>query len=414
MPRTTTVIIGAGQAGLAMSRCLSRLGVEHVVLERGQVAQRWRTQSWDSLRLLTPNWMTRLPGFQYVGPDPDGFMGVPELVAFLERYADTSNAPVLTETAVTGVERECGGYRVTTDRGVWHAQSVVIATGYCERAFVPEPARRVPGHILQIAAPDYKRPGDLPSGGVLVVGASATGVQIADELQRSGRPVVLSAGRHLRMPRQYRGADILWWLDRLGVLSRPAGDVYSLVNARRQPSMQLAGGADHRSIDLGTLHDLGVRVRGRLLEVEGHGVWFGDDLAATTAAADVKLAELLERVDEFIARSATLADPRPPFAPTWPLGVADTAGRMRLDREGIETIVWATGYRRAYPWLHVPVLDAFGEIAHSGGVTDAAGLYVLGMNIQRRRNSSLIDGVGDDARTIAGHLAQLVAGRRVA
>jgi putative flavoprotein involved in K+ transport len=358
--------------------------------------------------------MTRLPGFQYVGPDPDGFMAAPELIAFLERYADTSNAPVLTETAVTSVERDCGGYRVTTDRGAWVAQSVVVATGYCERAFVPEAARRVPRHIRQIAAPDYKRPSDLPPGGVLVVGASASGVQIAEELQRSGRHVVLSAGRHLRMPRQYRGADILWWLDRIGVLSRWSGDVYSLENARRQPSMQLGGRGDRASIDLGTLSTMGVQVRGRLLDVDGDGVWFGDDLAATTAAADVKLAELLARIDEFIARSTTLADPRPPFTPTWPLGVADTAGRMRLDREGIETIVWATGYRRAYPWLRVPVLDASGEIAHAGGVTDAAGLYVLGMNFQRRRNSSFIDGVGDDARMIAGHLAQLVAGRRVA
>jgi putative flavoprotein involved in K+ transport len=198
------------------------------------------------------------------------------------------------------------------------------------------------------------------------------------------------------------------------VLSRPAGDVYSLEYARRQPSMQLAGRPDHTSIDLATLHDLGVRVRGRLLEVDGGGVWVGNDLAATTAAADVKLAEMLERIDEFIARSTTLADPRPPFEPTWPLGVANTAGRLRLDHEGIKTIVWATGYRRAYPWLKVPVLDAHGEITHSGGVTEAAGLYVLGMNFQRRRNSSFIDGVGDDARTIAGHLAQLVAGRRVA
>ena len=180
MQRTSTVIIGAGQAGLAMSRSLARLGIEHVVLERGAVAQRWRTQSWDSLRLLTPNWMTRLPGFHYVGPDPDGFMAVPELITFLERYADASDAPVLTETTVTGVERECGGYRVTTNRGQWLARSVVIATGYCERAFVPGAARRVPPHIVQLAAPDYKRPGDLPPGGVLVVGASATGVQIAD------------------------------------------------------------------------------------------------------------------------------------------------------------------------------------------------------------------------------------------
>ena len=203
MTRTTTVIIGAGQAGLAMSRCLSELDIEHVVLERGKLAQRWRSQSWDSLRLLTPNWMTRLPGFQYDGNDLDGFMSVPELIAFFERYANSSSAPVLTDTTVQSVERSGNGFRVATDRGVWSASSVVVATGYCDLPAVPAASRGMSPSVLQIVAPDYRRPEQLPEGGVLVVGASSTGVQLADEIQRSGRQVTLAVGRHTRLPRRH-------------------------------------------------------------------------------------------------------------------------------------------------------------------------------------------------------------------
>jgi putative flavoprotein involved in K+ transport len=412
--RTAAVIIGGGQAGLAMSRCLSELGIEHVVLERGEVAQRWRSQSWDSLRLLTPNWMTRLPGFHYDGPDPDGFMSVPELVAFFERYAASSRAPVVTGAAVSRVEREGARFRVVTSRGVWLARTVVIATGYCDTASVPGMAARLHPAVDQLTPGDYRRPDRLAPGGVLVVGASATGVQLADEIQRSGRQVTLAVGRHLRLPRRYRGRDILWWLDRLGALSRPVDDVYSIEVARRQPSMQLVGRADHASVDVGTLHAAGVRLVGRVLGIDGPSLRLDDDLAATTAAADIKMAEILGRVDQFIARGDVAAEAAAALEPTWPLGIAGGPDRLDLHGEGIETVIWATGYRRAYPWLRVPVLDGRGEIRHAGGVTPAAGLYVLGLNFQRRRHSSFIDGVGDDARVLAQHIAQALARRRVA
>jgi putative flavoprotein involved in K+ transport len=217
--RIPTIIIGAGQAGLAMSRCLSAFDIEHVVLERGDhLAHRWRSHSWDSLHLLTPNWMSRLPGFQYDGDDPDGFMSVPELIAFFDRYASSSAAPIQTGTEVLAVDRSVSGFRVVTNRGEWSASSVVVATGYCDLPFIPAASRRVASSIVQIPAPDYRRPAQLPDGGVLVVGASATGVQLADEIQRSGRQVTLAVGRHTRLPRSYRGRDILWWLDRVGVL----------------------------------------------------------------------------------------------------------------------------------------------------------------------------------------------------
>jgi putative flavoprotein involved in K+ transport len=410
--RTTTVIIGAGQAGLAMSRCLSEGGIEHVVLERGQVAERWRS-SWDSLHLLTPNWMTRLPGFHYDGDDPDGFMSARELVGFFERYAAALGAPILTNTTVRRVERVGDEFHVVSDRGVWSAASVVLATGYCDRPAIPAASRRLAPAIRQMAAADYRRPDDLPNGGVLVVGASSTGVQLADEIQRSGRQVTLAVGRHTRLPRRYRGRDILWWLEQIGMLTQSAEAVQDLERSRRQPSLQLIGSPDHATLDLAVLHAHGVRLAGRVLEADGHLIRLADDLLATTAAADVKMADILGRIDRFITLSGATATPSEPFNPTWPLA-GDAPGDLDLRRARINTVIWATGYQRVYPWLNLPVLDGRGEIVHDGGATPEPGLYVLGLNFQRRRNSSFIDGVGDDARVIATQIARSVSRVRVA
>jgi putative flavoprotein involved in K+ transport len=411
--RTTTVIIGGGQAGLAMSRCLSDLGIEHVVFERGKVAERGRWDSWESLHLLTPNWMTRLPGFHYDGPDPDGFMSVPELIAFFERYARVANAPVLTDTAVQTVERSTDGFRVVTSRGVWSASSVVIATGYSDLPAVPPASQGVNPSILQMVPSNYRRPDQLPAGGVLVVGASSTGVQLADEIQRSGRQVTLAVGRHTRLPRRYRGHDILWWLDQLGVLTQSVETVHDVERSRHQPSLQLVGKPDHSSLDLSVLHGQGVRLVGRVRNIDGYRVGLADDLVATTAAADAKMAEIVTRIDRFITASSVTATPPEPFIPTWPLAF-NGPGDLDLKDERISTMIWATGYRRAYPWLHLPVVDARGEILHHGGMTPEAGLYVLGLNFQRRRNSSFIDGVGDDARVIAQAIERSMVHARVA
>jgi putative flavoprotein involved in K+ transport len=408
-----TIVIGAGQAGLAMSCCLSELGIEHVVLERGNVAQRWRSQSWDSLHLLTPNWMTRLPRFQYDGPNPDDFMSVPDLIAFFERYAVLAQAPVLTETTVQSVQRSRDGFRVATNRGDWTASSVVVATGFCDLPSVPAASRGLPPSVLQIVPSNYRRPGQLPAGRVLVVGASSSGIQLADEIQRSGRQVTLAVGRHTRLPRRYRGRDILWWLDRLGLLSQGIDAVQDIERSRHQPSLQLIGGPDHSSLDLAVLHDRGVRLVGRVRDINGHRVSLADDLVATTAAADVKMAEILMRIDRFIATAGIPATSPEPFNPTWPVA-ADTPDILDLRNERIETVIWATGYRRAYPWLQVPVLNSHGEVRHTGGITSEPGLYVLGLNFQRRRNSSFIDGVGDDARVIAREIARSVVRARVA
>ena len=409
MNRVDTLVIGGGQAGLAMSRCLSDRSIDHVVLERGRVAERWRTERWDSLRLLTPNWQTRLPGFQYHGPEPDGYMPMTELVGFFERYAASFRSPIELGTTVLAVEREGPHFRVETSRGNWHACHVVIATAYSDRPFVPPQAQHLSRRIVQIVPTQYRNPAQLPPGGVLVVGASATGVQLADEIHASGRPVTLAVGRHQRLPRTYRGRDILWWLDAMGVFDATTEDVFDVHTSQSQPSLQLVGRAG-RSLDVAILQQRGVKVLGRLIAAEYEHVLFDDDLVATTTASDVKLAQVLQRIDAFISSTPVNAvAPREPFEATWPsvLGTAKTTVDLRA--AGIETIMWATGFARRYPWLKVPVFDEHGEIRHRGGVTAVPGLFVLGMHFQRSRKSAFIDGVGNDAAFLADRIVSRTA-----
>ncbi|MCZ7677691.1 MAG: NAD(P)-binding domain-containing protein [Sandaracinaceae bacterium] len=404
MERTDVVVIGAGQAGLAMSYCLGARGIDHVVLERGRVAERWRSERWDSLRLLTPNWQSRLPGFSYRGDDPDGFMRSAELVSYLERYARSFSAPVRDETAVRSVEREGARFVVRTDGGTIAARSVVIATGACDVPSIPSMAARLSPSLDQIVPARYRRPDQLRDGGVLVVGASATGVQIAHEVHRSGRPVTLAVGRHTRLPRRYRGRDIFDWLERTGALAESADEVYDLEASRRQPSLQLVGRPDHRSIDLGVLQAEGVRLVGRGLDADGTRVRLADDLPYTVAASERKLRRLLERIDHYVmvaGLGADVADPEP-LAPIAPAPAPDA---LDLEAAGIRTVVWATGFRREYPWLKVRVLDSRGELRHRGGVTPVPGLYAIGLPFMRRRSSTFIDGVGADAEALASEIA---------
>ena len=404
MRRTEAVVIGGGQAGLAMSRCLRDAGVDHVVLERGRVAERWRRGSWDSLRLLTPNWQSRLPGFRYEGPEPHGYMSAPEVVGYLDRYARSFSAPVEEGATVLAVEQAGAGYRVTTDGGAWAAPSVVIATGHCDTPLVPGMAGRLAEDVVQVVPSHYRNPRQLPPGGVLVVGASATGVQLADEIHASGRPVTLAVGRHTRLPRVYRGRDILWWLDAMGTFDEAAEEVFDLAISRSQPSLQLVGRPDRATLDLPVLQERGVRLVGRVVEAEGSRVCCADDLVAHTVAADARLARLVQRIDVFAARTGLDAElgPPEPFRPfLWP---APAPAEIDLRAEGIRTVVWATGFRRLYPWLKVDVLDARGEIRHEGGVTPSPGLYVIGLYLLRRRKSSFIDGVGRDAMDLTAHL----------
>jgi putative flavoprotein involved in K+ transport len=403
MRSTDVLVIGAGQAGLAASHELSRLGVAHVVLERGRVAERWRSERWDSLRLLTPNWMTLLPGYAYAGPHPDGFMSLPELIEFLAGYAAAIDAPVEEETAVTALRPLGDLWHVETTGGCWRARAVVIAAGHCGRPAVPGFAAALSPAIQQVTASAYRNPGSLPKGGVLVVGAAASGLQIAEELRVAGRDVAVSAGRHTRAPRSYRGRDIFWWMHHAGLLEDRAEDQADLRRAAAQPSLQLVGGLPRRDLDLGVLQAMGVRVLGRAVGAEGTVLRFADDLATSVAGAQKPMESMLRRID--VAADALNAPQQGWPAP--PQGFAPTPPALDLAAEGIRTIVWATGYRRDHSWLRVPgLLDEVGELRHRGGIAAVPGLYLLGLRFMRRRISNFLGGVGIDATVIAGEVAR--------
>ena len=404
MRHIDTLVIGAGHAGLAMSHCLTDRGRDHVVLERGRLAERWRSERWSSMRLLTPNWMSRLPGWCYDGSDPGGYMTAKEVVGYLDRYARSFDAPVEAETTVAGVERAGDRFLVATDQGTWSADQLVVATGYCDRPHVPAVADRLSQSVHQTTPSAYRNPGRLPDGGVLVVGAAASGAQLADELARAGREVVLAVGHHTRLPRHYRGMDICWWLERIGVLDKTIDEMPDPERARREPSLQLVGRPDKADLDLAALQDNGVRLSGRLTGVDGRTIHLGPDLAATTARADAGRRRLLTEIDAYIDSNG-LSTEVLDREPVRPIRTGGEPVRLDLESEGISTVVWATGFRRRYPWLRIPVLDEAGEIRHRRGVTPVPGLYVLGLRFQHRRNSSFIDGVRHDAEFIADHLA---------
>jgi putative flavoprotein involved in K+ transport len=380
------------------------------VLERGELASSWR-ERWDSLRLLTPNWQSRLPGVAYEGDDPDGYMTAAEVVELVERFAASARAPVRTRTGVSSVRREGDdGYRLTTGHGEIQARTVVIASGACNLAAVPAFANVVPAGVEQITPLRYRNPDQLPEGGVLVVGASATGVQLAAEISRSGRPVVMAVGEHVRMPRMYRGRDVLWWMDASGVWDQRHDEVEDLTRARRLPSPQLVGAPERKTLDLGALAAIGVELVGRWASVRDGVALFSGGLRNVCSLADLKLNRLLGGFDEWAQASGSDAEVGPPerLAPTEPPG----SPRWRLDlRSGeIRTILWATGFRPDYRWLDVPVLDAKGQLRHDGGVVDSPGLYALGLPVLRRRKSTFLHGIEDDAREVIGELGRYLAG----
>ena len=379
------------------------------MLERGEVANSWRRERWDSLRLLTPNWLSRLPGHHYEGPDPDGYMTMGEVTEFIEHFARDSRAPVRTGVNVTSVRRIDDGYQMMTSHGEIRCRAVVIASGACNLPSVPQFKAAVSASIEQLTPFDYRDPTKLPDGGVLVVGASATGVQLAAELQRSGRPVTLSVGEHLRLPRTYHGRDVLWWMDASGVWDQRYDEVDDLTRARRLPSPQLVGTPERATLDLNALALTGVELVGRWAAVRDGRALFSGGLRNKLSLADLKMRRLLDTFDEW-ARTHGLGaevDPGERFAPT---RVPDS-NRLQLDlRSGeIRAIVWATGFRPDYGWLDVPVIDEKGQLRHEGGVVDSPGLYALGLPVLRRRKSTFIYGIEDDAREVIDHLTRYLA-----
>ncbi len=411
MIQTTAVVVGAGHAGLAMSRRLTERSIDHVVLERGEVAHSWRTQRWPTLRLLTPNWQTRLPGHDYIGDDPDGFMPAADVVTTLTEYARLIGAPVRTGTTVHTLRAVPQGFQVQADDLIW-ARAVVLATGACTRPAIPGIADAIPRSITTLTPLAYHDPGQLPDGGVLIVGASATGVQLAAEIHRSGRPVTLAVGEHVRLPRTYRSRDIFWWLQATGLLAERYDQIDDLTRARHLPSPQLTGTPQAITTDLNSLTALGIRMVGRLGRITDGVAQFSGALANTCALADLKMNRFLNRADEWAIASGLDDDLPPPhrFAPTHvdprtPLELNLTSGE-------ITTVLWATGFRPDHSWLDIPVRDRTGRIRHDGGVvTGAPGLYVLGLPVLRTRASTYIHGAAADSEALAGHLHCFLSSR---
>ena len=403
--RVTTVVIGAGHAGLAASRFLSDRSIDHVVLERGEVANSWRRERWDSLRLLTPNWQSRLPGHRYDGPDPDGYMTMGEVVAFISGFATACRAPVRTHSTVTSLARGGEWYVVATPGGMIECRCVVIASGACNLPSVPALRAGIPSSIAQFTPFDYGNASRLPEGGVLVVGASATGVQLASEIHRSGRPVTLSVGEHVRLPRTYRGRDVLWWMDAAGIWNQRYDEIDDVTRARGLASPQLVGTPERTTLDLNALSAMGVKLVGRLSAVRDGRALFSGGLRNLFALADLKMERLLDTFDEWARRDGDHTNASEPerFEPTR----VPASSRLQIDLHSGEfrSVLWATGFRPDYSWLHVPVLDEKGLLRHTGGVVDSPGMYVLGLPVLRRRKSSFIHGIEDDAREVIEHLA---------
>lgn len=404
------VVIGAGHSGLAMSAWLSQHGIEHVVFERGEIANSWRLERWDSLRLLTPNWQSRLPGYRYAGDDPDGFMTMPEVIDFIDGYAQAAGVPVRTATSVVSVRAADGGFRVVTQRGQWRCRAVVMASGAHHVPNIPAFAARLPKTLRTMSSKHYRNPQQLDDRGVLIVGASATGLQLADELRASGREVTLAVGEHVRMPRTYRDRDIQFWLDAAGVLDQRYDEVDDIVRVRRLPSPQLVGTPERTTLDLNALTERGVNIVGRLVGVDGGKAQFSGSLRNHCAMADLKLTRLLDTIDSWAARSGRSAELAAPerFAATRvqdmpPLG-------LDLKDHRIGTVIWATGFAPDYSWLQLPTLDRKGLLRHVGGVAAVPGLYALGLPFLRRRKSTFMHGAEDDVRDIGEHLESYLAG----
>ena len=400
--RVETLVIGGGQAGLAMSHHLKQRALPHLVLERGRIGERWRSERWDGLKFQFPNWSVRLPDFPFPHEDPDGFADLGAIVDFIDAYAAFVAPPIRCGVNVTGLSRDDpGGFVAETPNGAIAARNVVVATGPYQRALLPDLLRDEPD-LFQVHASRYTNPQQLPAGAVLVVGAGASGAQIAEELLRAGRLVFLSIGQHTRLPRRYRGHDLIWWFEQLGLFDKRP---WERGPVRVYPAITGAYGG--HTIDFRRFAEEGITLVGRVVAARGRVLEIGPGLGKSLAEADLYYVTFLEMADEYArnrgldlpedpAAHARLLDPPEVFYPT---------RRLDLRAEGINTIIWATGYGVDFGWIDIPVFDRHGAPVQRGGVTAVSGLYFLGLQWMSRMASSFMSGVGDDAAFLADHIA---------
>lgn len=397
--RTGTLVVGAGQAGIAMSEHLHRHGLPHLVLERGRVAERWRSERWDSLVSNGPAWHDRFPGRIFDGVHPDAFASRDDIVDYFTGHAAAIAAPVRCGVAVTAARRmDGGGFRVETTGGTVEARSLVAATGPFQRPEIPPLVSAAAG-VVQIHSSAYRNPAQLPAGGVLVVGAGSSGVQIADELLRAGRRVVLSVGPHNRPPRSYRGHDFVWWLGRLGKWDDPVCEP-----GREHISIAVSGAHGGRTVDFRDMAARGMVLAGRAESFRDGAVRFAPDLGRNIALGDADYLAVLDQADAY-ARREGLDLPDDPGARAIGPDLPDGLPALHLAQDGVAAIVWATGYSLDYGWLRAGDLCGPGRPAHERGISLVPGLYYLGLPWQTCRASAFIWGVWRDAAFLADHIA---------
>lgn len=401
--KTDTLIVGAGQAGVAMSEHLSKLGVPHLVLERNRIAERWRTGRWDSLVANGPAWHDRFPGMEFDDLSPDGFAPKERVADYFEAYAKKFNAPVRTGVDVLKVERNVGrpGFTIETSEGVIEANRVVAATGPFQRPVIP-PIAPKDAPSTQIHSAEYRNPQQLPEGAVLVVGAGSSGVQIADELQGAGRKVYLSVGAHDRPPRAYRNRDFCWWLGVLGEWDQAA-----MKPGREHVTIAVSGAHGGRTVDFRGLAHAGMTLVGLTQSFNGSTVSFQPNLAENLARGDENYRALLDAADAYIERNGLDLPEEPEARHTFPEPECVSNPILELDllKAGVTSIIWATGFATDYSWLKVNAFDDNGKPQHQRGVSSEPGVYFLGLPWQSRRGSSFIWGVWHDAKYVADHIA---------
>lgn len=404
---TETVIVGGGQAGLALSYHLRALGREHVILERGRVAERWRSERWDSLTFQFPSWSIELPGHAYRGSDPEGFAPRDEVWRFLDEYRDLIKAPIRTGVTVRAVRQKPGSPRllVETDDGAYEAAHVVAATGPYQEPLQPAVADALPAEVVQVHSSRYRNPGALPPGATLVVGSGASGCQIVEDLLGAGRTVYLSVGRHRRVPRRYRGRDVFWWIREIGGLDQTIDE---RADARQTPNPLVTGAGGGHDIDIRDYAARGVVLLGHLRGGHDGRLHFDDDLDTQLAKGDLGLVAFWKSAEEYARRAGLGPAPGGRDAHARPAARRFASPRqLDLRAAGIASVVWATGFRSDFRWIHLPAFDAAGEPLHQRGVSACAGLYFLGLPWLHKLKSSVLCGVGEDAQ----HLAERIAPR---
>jgi len=396
------LVVGAGQAGVAMSEHLNGYGVPHLVLERHRIAERWRSERWDSLVANGPAWHDRFPGLEFAGVDPDGFASKEQVADYFVAYAEKIGAPVRCGVEVTSVRKNAGrpGFRAQTSEGIINARYVVAATGPFQRPVVPSIIPDDAG-LHSIHSSSYRSPRQLPDGAVLVVGAGSSGVQIAEELRRAGRRVYLSVGPHDRPPRRYRGRDFVWWLGVLGKWEAAAPP-----QGAEHVTIAVSGANGGHTVDFRTLAASGIMLTGRTVSHENGTLRFAPDLGQSIANGDANYLSLLEEADAYIERNGLDLPEEPNAHLLGPDPECVTSPVLELDlaRAGVTSVVWATGFTADYSWLDVGAFDENGKPRHQRGVSSEPGVYFLGLPWQSRRGSSFIWGVWHDAKYLADHI----------